>query len=176
MLAPVAAAQPSPAVPADLTSFTSRYMDAWNGCDTTAIAELIAEDIVWADPALPEPARGVPAVQQFMRDSFRAFPDLHFGEPDPPAVAAAGDTVLWAWNMSGTNTGPLDPPGFAPTKRAMRVEGVDQWTMRNGRIARYRAFYDLNDLVRQLGLVPPAGSGAERAMVRLQRLRARFSR
>jgi len=176
MLARMAASPSSPAVPADVTGFTSRYVDAWNGCDTGAIAELVTEDIVWADPALPEPARGVPAVQQFMRDSFRAFPDLSFGEPDPPVVAVAGDRVLWAWNMHGTNLGPLEPPGFAPTRRAMHVDGVDQWTMRDGRIARYRAFYDLNDLIRQLGLVPPAGSGAERAMVMLQRLRARFSR
>jgi hypothetical protein len=48
--------------------------------------------------------------------------------------------------------------------------------MRDGRIARYRAFYDMNDLARQLGLVPPAGGGAERAMVTLQRLRARLAR
>ncbi len=176
MLAIIAAPPLSPAVPADLVPFTSRYVAAWNGCDTTAIAELVTEDIVWADPALAEPARGVPAVQQFMRDSFRAFPDLAFGEPDPPVIAVSGDDVLWAWNMSGTNSGPLEPPGFAATNRRMHVEGIDRWTMRDGRIARYRAFYDLNDLVRQLGIVPPAGSRQERAMVALQRLRARFSR
>jgi hypothetical protein len=54
----------------------------------------------------------------------------------------------------------------------MEVEGVDLWTMRDGRIARYRAFYDLNDLARQLGIAPPVGSRAERAMVRLQRVQA----
>jgi hypothetical protein len=74
--------------------------------------------------------------------------------------------------MRGTMTGPLDPPGFAPTGRSMEVEGVDLWTMRDGRIARYRAFYDLNDLARQLAIAPPAGSRAERAMVRLQRMQA----
>jgi hypothetical protein len=58
----------------------------------------------------------------------------------------------------------------------MRVEGVDQWTMRDGRIARYRAFYDMNDLARQLGIVPPPGSRAERGMVALQRLQARLGR
>jgi hypothetical protein len=58
----------------------------------------------------------------------------------------------------------------------MRVEGVDQWAMRDGRIARYRAFYDMNDLARQLGIVPAAGSTAERGMVALQRLQARLGR
>jgi steroid delta-isomerase-like uncharacterized protein len=160
----------------DLRAFIDRYLAAWNTCDTGAISQLITEDIVWADPALPQPARGIAAVQEFMRASCRAFPDLRFAEPDPPALAVADDMVLWAWTMEGTHRGELDPPGFAPTGRTMQVEGIDQWTMRDGRIARYRAFYDLNDLARQLGIVPAAGSRGERAMVRLQRLQARFAR
>ena len=64
-----------------------------------------------------------------------AFPDLHFGEPDPPLLSVCGDVVFWAWHMQGTHRGPIDPPGFAPTGRRMRVDGVDQWTMRDGRIA-----------------------------------------
>jgi steroid delta-isomerase-like uncharacterized protein len=166
----------APDVSADLRRFVERYMSAWNDCDTDAMAQLITDDVVWADPALPEPARGVPAVQEFMRAGHRAFPDLRFREPDPPALGVTGDVVLWAWYMEGTNRGPVDPPGFAPTGRAMRVDGVDQWTMRDGRIARYRAFYDMNDLARQLGIVPASGSRAERGMVALQRLQARLSR
>jgi hypothetical protein len=58
----------------------------------------------------------------------------------------------------------------------MHVDGVDRWTMRDGRIAVYRAFYDTNDLARQLGIVPAPGSRAERGMVALQRLQARLTR
>jgi len=160
----------------ELRGFIERYLAAWNGGDTDAMAQLITEDIVWADPALPETARGIPAVQDFMRAGTRAFPDLRFGEPDPPVLAVNGELVLWGWWMEGTHRGVIDPPGFAPTGRRMRVEGVDQWTMRDGRIAGYRAYYDMNDLARQLGIVPPTGSRAERAMVALQRLQARVSR
>jgi steroid delta-isomerase-like uncharacterized protein len=141
-----------------------------------AIAELLAEDIVWADPALLEPARGIAAVQEFMRVSFRAFPDLHFAEPEPPHLSVNGETVAWAWTMDGTMRGVVEPPGFAPTGRSMHVEGVDLWRMREGRIARYRAFYDMTDLARQLGIVPPPGSRAERMTVALQRLQARMQR
>jgi steroid delta-isomerase-like uncharacterized protein len=160
----------------ELRSFIDRYAKAWNGCDTAAMAELLSDDIVWEDPGLPEPARGTAEVQEFMRVSFRAFPDLRFSEPDPPAIAAAGDLVLWVWHMEGTHEGVIDPPGFAPTGRAIAIDGVDQWTMREGRIARYRAYYDMNDLARQLGIVPAPGSPAERGMVSLQRLQARLRR
>jgi steroid delta-isomerase-like uncharacterized protein len=151
-------------------------MAAWNECDTDLIAELIAEDIVWEDPALPEPARGVAAVQEFMRTSFRAFPDLRFSEPEPPHLSVVGDQIAWAWRMEGTMRGHIDPPGFAPTGASFQVEGVDLWTMRDDRIARYRALYDTNDLARQLGILPAAGSRAERATVTLQRLQARLQR
>jgi steroid delta-isomerase-like uncharacterized protein len=166
----------SSGVASELLEFVERYKAAWNGCDTNAIARLITDDIVWADPALPAPAEGVAAVQEFMRSSFLAFPDLRFAEPDPPVLAATGDTVLWAWFMEGTHRGAIEPPGFAPTGRRMRVDGIDQWMMRDGRIARYRAFYDMNDVARQLGIVPAPGSRAERGMVALQRLQTRLSR
>jgi steroid delta-isomerase-like uncharacterized protein len=176
MVGGMAASAPTADVPSDVHDFTARYSAAWNACDTAAMSELVTDDIVWADPALTQPARGVAEVQEFMRASFLGFPDLHFGEPDPPRVAVSGDTIFWAWYMEGTHRGPIDPPGFAATGRRMHVDGVDQWIMRDGRIARYRAFYDMNDLARQLGIVPAPGSGAERGMVALQRLLARFAR
>jgi steroid delta-isomerase-like uncharacterized protein len=140
------------------------------------MAQLLTEDIVWTDPALPEPARGIPAVQEFMHATFATFPDVRFSEPDPPHLTVTGEQIAWAWTMEGTMRGPIEPPGFAPTGRTIKVEGVDLWSMRDGRIARYRAFYDMIDLVRQLGIMPPAGSRAERMTVALQRLQARLHR
>jgi steroid delta-isomerase-like uncharacterized protein len=156
--------------------FTTGYLAAWNGRDASAMAPFVTDDIEWHDPALPTPARGPAEVQQFMETSWRAFPDLRFSEPDPPHLSINGELVAWAWRMEGTMRGPLDPPGFAPTNRRMAVDGVDLWRLRDGRIAHYRAFYDMTDLARQLGIMPPAGSRAERATVGLQRLQARAQR
>src|SRR3954469_25141455 len=91
----------------NLKVFTERYAAAWNGCDTDAMAELLTDDIVWADPALPEPARGVPAVQAFMRMSFQIFPALQVSEPDPPHLTVTGDHVAWAWTMAGPFRGAI---------------------------------------------------------------------
>jgi hypothetical protein len=58
----------------------------------------------------------------------------------------------------------------------MEVEGVDLWTLRDGRIVQYRAFYDMNDVARQLAIAPAPGSRGEKAIVGLQRLEARMLR
>ena len=160
----------------ELAQFCARYLAAWNGRDATAMADVVTDDVVWEDPALPGPARGPAAVQEFMREARVAFPDLHFDDSDEPHLTADGDRVAWRWRMRGTNTGPIDPPGFAPTHRAIEIEGVDLWTMRDGRIARSRAFYDFNALAVQLGLAPAPGSRMEKGAVVLQRLQARVTR
>ena len=51
----------------ELDAFIARYLRAWNDHDAAAIADLVTEDVVWEDPALVVPARGVAAVQEFMR-------------------------------------------------------------------------------------------------------------
>src|SRR3954471_1515307 len=116
----------------DLEEFSECYVAACNASATGAMAKLLTDDVVCIDPALPGPARGIPAVQEFMRTSFQIFPDLKFSEPDPPHRTVDGDLVSWAWTMEGTFRGPIDPPGFAPTGKHMKVDGVDLWRMRDG--------------------------------------------
>jgi steroid delta-isomerase-like uncharacterized protein len=155
--------------------FTERYAEAWNSYDADRIEELVTPDVVWLDPALPEPARGVDEVKDFMRRSWTAFPDLRFS-PGPLWSDPHSDSLAWAWRMEGTNTGPIEPPGFAPTGRRVDIDGIDVWDFAHGRIERYRAYYDMAELARQIGVMPPPGSRGERAGVFLQRAQARFAR
>jgi steroid delta-isomerase-like uncharacterized protein len=164
----------APALP-DLDAFCARYLAAWNDHDAAAMADLVTDDVVWEDPSLPGPVTGPAAVQQFMRDAWVAFPDLRFDEGDEPHRTSGGDQVAWRWRMRGTNTGPIEPPGFAATGRSIEIDGVDLWQMRDGRIARYRAFWDFNALAVQLGLAPAPGSRIEKALAAVQRAGARVT-
>lgn len=159
-----------------LREFGERYLEAWNSHDPAAVASCATADVVWVDPALADPARGRDELADFVRASCIAFPDLRFSESGPPAIAD-GDRAAYApWRMVGTNTGPIDPPGFAATGKTVQVSGFDIWQFRDGLIWRYEAIYDFTAIARQLGLMPPRGGFAERAMVGAQRLRSRLQR
>lgn len=158
-----------------LRGFAERYLAAWNGHSPDAVAAHVSTDVVWTDPALPEQARGREGVAKFARESFTAFPDATFSSPGEPAIADGGLAAYVPWMMIGTNTGPIDPPGFAPTGKRVEVRGMDVWQFRGGLIWRYEAIYDFANVAAQLGLIPASGSFTEKAMVRAQRLRSRLS-
>ena len=161
--------------PAFLDDFGHRWIDAWNRRDGQALAVLCTEDIEFFDPAI-QTVHGRAAVAAWVETCARAFPDYRFEEPEPAYVSRDRPKAIAPWRMIATNTGPLDPPGFAATGRPVVIEGVDHWWFRDGLVERYRADYDLNGVMRQLGLAPQPGSRGEQALVRLQRLGARLRR
>lgn len=97
-------------------------------------------------------------------------PDGRFERPGPPAVSSDGQTTYQPWRLTGTNTAPINPPGFVATGRPVDLLGVDQYRLRGGLIARYQAFYDRVELMYQLGLFPLPRSRGERMMVMIQRV------
>lgn len=159
-----------------LREFGDRYLAGWNAHDPEAVAACATADVVWVDPALPDPARGRAELAEFVRSGCTAFPDMRFSEAGEPALTEDRLFAYVPWRMTGTNTGPIDPPGFAATGKTVDVPGFDVWQFRDGLIWRYEAIYDFSLIGRQLGLMPPPGGFAERAMVRVQRLRSKLSR
>ena len=158
-----------------LEDFSHRWLGAWNRHAPDALARLCTEDVEFTDPAIGT-VRGREAVADWVRTCDRAFPDYRFEEPEPAYLATDRPKAIVPWRMLGTNTGPIEPPGFAPTGRPMVLEGVDHWWFTGELVSRYRADYDLNGLLRQLGIVPEPGSRGERAMVLMQRAGARLRR
>ena len=156
--------------PEFLAEFVDKAYAAWNAGDGDALAALCTEDVEWVDPAAPRPLKGRSELARFVMRFFVGHPDGRFQRVGEPAISADGRAGYQPWRLTGTNTGPIDPPGFAATGRRVDLLGVDQYRFRGGLLARYRAFYDSVELLRQLGALPRSGSRGERALVVLQRL------
>jgi steroid delta-isomerase-like uncharacterized protein len=155
-----------------LTEFATRWHDAWNRHDAEAVAALCTEDVEVTDPASGT-IRGRAAYVAFAGDLHRAFPDYRFEPTEPPYPSTDRPKAIVPWRMTATNTGPIEPPGFAPTGKPIVLEGVDHWWFRDGLVERVRGVYDLNGAMQQLGLAPMPGSRQEKALVMLQRAVAR---
>lgn len=157
-----------------LAEWAAKFLEAWNALDPEAVASLCTQDIVWSDPSTPQPLKGCDGVREFVEMTAAALPDFHVHETAPPAHSPGTSRVLSPYRMTGTMLGPMN--AFAPTGRTIAVEGVDDWTFRDGLLCRYTSHYDALDVARQLGIMPAAGSRAERLMIRLQHAQARVQR
>ena len=158
-------------------AFLDRLHAAVNRHDADALAALCVDDVLWDDPAAAEPLRGREAVRRFHRDMmFQALPDVRVELIDGPYFALGGSRVAVRLRIAGTMTGPLDPPGFAPTGARIEFETAEFSELDAERLVRHRVVLDMLGLARQIGAVPAAGSFAERANVWVQHLAAWRSR
>jgi predicted ester cyclase len=112
-------------------------------------------------------------VREFIEALWRAVPDMTFELLAGPYVIPDEPRASFHWRGTGTFTGRMDPPGFAPTGRRWEIDGADFHEYRDGRISRLRVVFDLMSVSRQLGVMPAAGSRAERAMAAAQRVLVR---
>lgn len=151
-----------------------RLHAAVNAHDAAAVAALCAEQVVWSDPAAPEPLRGRDAVFRFHRDvMFRAIPDVQIEVIEGPYRSTDGTRVAVRLRIRGTMTGPLTPPGFGPTGGPIAFETAEFSHIEAGLIARQTVVLDMLDLARQISAVPKADSLAGRIGVWLQRVASR---
>jgi steroid delta-isomerase-like uncharacterized protein len=150
--------------------FLPRWDAAWKSRQPERVLELMTEDIVYDDSAWPTTMRGHGDVRAFLESTWRALSDLEFEMTDGPFLHPGEPKAAFYWRGTGTNTGPIDPPGFAPTGKRIEFEGVDVQEYRDGRICRLRIVFDMMDVARQLGTLPQAGSRAEKVAATAQRL------
>jgi steroid delta-isomerase-like uncharacterized protein len=162
--------------PEFVAEFLPRWESAWNGHRAEEVLALMTEDIVYDDTAWPRTMRGHADVREFLDHTWRAFPDLRFETLEDPYLSAEGPRAAYYWRGTGTNTGPIDPPGIPPTGRRMEFEGADFHEYRDGKVARLRIVFDMADCMRQLGALPQPGSRGEKAMAALARVQAKLRR
>jgi len=152
-----------------LRDFISRWLDAWNSHEADRVLTFLTEDVEIRDDSWPKTMHGHRDVREFLEALWRATPDMSFELITGPYVIPGEPSAAFHWRGRGTFTGPMEPPGFAPTGRAWEVDGVDFQEYRDGRIANLRVVFDLMTVSRQLGVMPASGSRSERAMAAAQR-------
>ena len=135
------------------------YFDALARRDVRAIGEHWREDGV-EDMVPIGVMRGRPEIEGFFRDLFGAVPDAEF----TVARLIAGDrSAAVEWRMTGTFSGARFQ-GLDPTGKPVEVRGFDLFEIEDGQIVSNTVYYDGADFGRQVGMLPPQDSGAERAM------------
>jgi steroid delta-isomerase-like uncharacterized protein len=162
------------------TDVAQKLLDAWNGRCLDEFVALLAEDVEWYDPAMPDPpARGRAAVRAFAEAVLRAFPDFRYEIQPPICRADDGSRCAIVWRISATHLHPLEPPGYAPTGRQATIEGVDVLDVRDGRVTRILTAFDVLPAAEQLlglSLRPKPGTWRAGAAVALQRTLALVAR
>lgn len=157
--------------------WAARFVDAWNSHDPEQLLGLTADDVVWEDPFIVGGIlRGKAALRDWLASLWRATPDLHFELVGEPFLSLDGSQLAAAWKGTGRFTGPLDPPGFAPTNGLIEMTGVDIHEFDGELVKRVHTETDAMALGRQIGAAPPPGSGGERFGVLMQKLAARRMR
>jgi steroid delta-isomerase-like uncharacterized protein len=111
-------------------------------------------------------------LRAFFTELFTAVPDQKFEVLD---VVAARNQAAVRWRSTGTFCGgPF--LGVDPTGSRIELEGLDLLTIADGLIQRNDAYYDGTQFARQIGLLPPRDSAAERGMTSVFNARTRITR
>jgi steroid delta-isomerase-like uncharacterized protein len=156
--APRALAQASPAAGCPATTaeeneaLVRRYYDeAYNGKNPAAATELLADDFVRHDVAVPQQNQPGHADDIARLESWlAAFPDLQVSIED---LYVTSDTVVSYVTWSGTQDGPLPQFGAPATGRPMARESLVVWRVACGRLAENWIVQDNLTMLRQLGII-----------------------
>jgi steroid delta-isomerase-like uncharacterized protein len=137
---------------------------AWTGKDSSAFAPLCEYDIHYEDPLTPEPLEGVAELGRHAARMWAAFPDARMERTG--ARLTDGRFVAAPCKLLGTHRAPLE--GLPASNRFVVVHCVFYCELRDGRLLRVRAFFDLYDAAVQLGVLPARGTLGEKALLVLR--------
>ena len=138
----------------EIVRWTFEVLDAH---DVSALRTMWTDATVERFPS--STVHGADGMAAYFEDLFAALPDLRMRVV---ALAENGEDVFVRWHMTGTHTGePFE--GLEATGRAIAIDGMDHFVIRDGTIATNFVIFDQMQFARQIGLLPPDGSRADRA-------------
>jgi steroid delta-isomerase-like uncharacterized protein len=118
----------------------------------------------WADDGVEDVVplavfRGKQEIKGFIESLLASSSDL---EVTVERVVADDSRAVVEWRFRGTFDGPFQ--GVEPTGKQTDLRGVDILEIADDKVTRLTAHYDSMIFARQVGLMPPQDSGAEKAM------------
>lgn len=123
------------------------YFDALNERDYEGVAAAFSDDCEFVSVASGVRFRGTESMLHGLREFADAFPDWTV---EMVNVVASGPYVATEWKTTGTHEGVFR--GESPTGIRFRRDGCSVAEVDDGRIVRYRDYYDRATLLEQLGL------------------------
>jgi steroid delta-isomerase-like uncharacterized protein len=131
----------------EILALLERRTQAVNRHDIAALAALHASDGALESVMAPH-VHGRPAVEDFYRRLFEAFPDFRYDAHD---VIIDGDRAVQLATFEATHNGTF--MGMPASGRRVHVPGVFIFTFRDNAIERLRSVYDLTALLVQAGVM-----------------------
>jgi predicted ester cyclase len=148
----------------DVDGLFDAWERAWSGRDPSAFARVCDPEVHYEDPFCAAPLEGAPAVARHAERLWEAFPDARVNRTGERL--AGGPFACAPCKIIGTHRGRLGRIG--PTGRAVEVHALVYAELREERLLRVRAFFDVWTPARELGVLPRPGTPGERALLLLR--------
>ena len=134
----------------DATAAVQSWIEAFNGKDLDASAQLLAPEYVRHDANLPD-VIGPGAEIEFLQGVHAAFPNLHFTVQQ---MVAEDRIVVTRLQARGTHQGEF--LGVPPTGRDVSVLAMETFRVAEGKLVEQWVLMDALGLLQQLGAIPAA--------------------
>lgn len=148
------ASPPTNASNAELIRWT---VDQLNRHDVEPLRRFWTDDTVERFP--DRTCRGPDEIAQYFEDVFAALPNFHM---EALAIVGEGEDVFVRWRLTGTHEGTVQ--GIEPTHRQVEIDGMDHFVIRDGKPVSNFVVFDQMQYARQVGMMPPDGSTADKAL------------
>jgi steroid delta-isomerase-like uncharacterized protein len=149
--------------------------DRFNAGDLDAACELASDDFELRDHAAGRVLVGASGLREWLGTFLTAFPDSH---AELVTEYREGNHVATEHVGQGTHEGPfVTPAGTIPaTGKRVELRFAEFYVVESGHVREMAAYYDTTSIMRQLGLLPPAGGRADRALTMFMGVGVRLGR
>jgi steroid delta-isomerase-like uncharacterized protein len=131
----------------------SQFDTLYGKRDYTRLASLFVSDAVYTDP-FGRYEGGGEAITAYIEQADRPFSDIRM---EISLLIEEGDKVVAEWTWTATQTGPLPMPDgseIPATGKTVVNPGMTVFTVRDGKFASEREYFDGAAMMSQLGLMP----------------------